>query len=115
MKTIIIAVASISIVSILAFNITSSSTTETIKNVKIKKLKEQQLINGTKGNMSTEMRYLVITDKGTFICESNWLQGKFNNSDIFYNLVQDSTYSEITVSGFGKRFFNDYQNLISVK
>ena len=49
-------------------------------------LQQQQLISGTDGNVKTEIRYLVITDKETFVCESSLLNGKFNNSDVYWHL-----------------------------
>lgn len=63
---------------------------------------------------STDYRYLVITDKGTFICESSWVNGKFNNSDEFYRIKKDSTYTFVVV-GWGKSFLTDYKNIIEIK
>lgn len=96
-------------------SVANSTKTTTYQNVKIQDKQQQQLIKGSGSDMRTEIRYLVITDKGTFVCESNLLQGKFNNSDIFWRLKVDSTYSEIKVSGFGKSFLFNYQNLIEIK
>lgn len=64
--------------------------------------------------MSTEIRYLVITYKETFICESSVLNGKFDNSDVFFHLVKDSTYT-FNVEGYGKSMFYDYRNILSVQ
>ena len=76
---------------------------------------EQNIIKNTSGNsISTEIRYLVVTDKETFICESDVFNNKFNNSDIFFRLKQDSTYTFV-VSGLGKSFLTDYRNIISIK
>lgn len=94
----------------------NSLVTTTYNNVKIESKHQQELIGKKNGSdISTEIRYLIITDKGTFICESNFWKGKFNNSDIFWHIKEDSTYSSITVTGWGKGFFFDYQNLISIK
>jgi hypothetical protein len=63
--------------------------------------------------MKTEIRYLVITDKETFVCESSLLNGKFNNTDIFYRLKKDSTYN-FKVSGTGKSAFTEYRNILEI-
>lgn len=81
--------------------------------VRVEKLINQQLIGGNKDNMRTEMRYLIITDGGTFICESAFLQFKFNNSDIFFHLVEGKRYG-LKVVGIGKSFMTDYKNVIGV-
>ena len=99
----------------ITISVANSTKTTTYQNVKIQDKQQQQLIKGSGNDMRTEIRYLVITDKGTFVCESNLLQGKFNNSDLFWRLKVDSTYSEIKVSGFGKGFLFDYQNLMEIK
>lgn len=93
----------------------NQSKVTTLTDVKIIDKQQQQKISGTDGNISTEYRYIVVTDKGTFICESNLIQGKFNNSDIFYHIKVDSVYKEVKVSGYGKGFFFDYQNILSVR
>lgn len=95
-------------------NLVNSTNTVIYNNVKIIDKQQQQLITGSGNNISTEIRYLVITDKGTFICESNIFQGKFNNSDIFWHIKKDSTYANMKVSGFGKSFFFDYQNILEI-
>jgi hypothetical protein len=79
----------------------------------VTKLTEQQLVKGSAENMKTEIRYLVITDKETFICENNLFMGKFNNSDIFYHLKEGQTYT-FKVSGYGKSFFFDYRNILEI-
>lgn len=91
-----------------------SLVTTTYTNVKIESKHQQNLIKG-KDALETEIRYLIITDKGTFICESNFWKGKFNNSDLFWHLKEGTVYSSITVTGYGKGFFFDYQNLIHVE
>lgn len=114
MKNIIIIVI-IGILTISIISVLDSCNITTYNNVKIIDKEQQQIIKGSKDNLSTNIRYLIITDKGTFICESNILQGKFNNSDIYYHIKKDSIYSEIKVSGYGKGFIFDYQNIISIK
>jgi hypothetical protein len=91
-------------------NVFNSTNTTVYNNVKIIDKQQQMIVKET----TTEYRYLVITDKGTFICESNIFQGKFNNSDIFWRIQKDSTYSNVTVSGIGKSFLFDYQNIINI-
>ena len=68
---------------------------------------------GADGNMSTEIRYLVITNKETFVCESSLLNGKFNNSDIYWHLKKDSTYT-FKVAGVGKSMITEYRNILEV-
>ena len=86
---------------------------DTVQNCKVIELQQQQLINGTDGNMQTEIRYLVITDKETFVCESSLLNGKFNNSDIFWHLKKDSTYT-FKVAGLSKSMITDYRNILEI-
>ena len=81
--------------------------------VRVEKLINQQLIGGNKDNMRTEIRYLIITDGGTFVCESALLKFKFNNSDIFFHLVEGKRY-RMKVVGIGKSFITDYKNVIGV-
>lgn len=84
-----------------------------VENYKVIELQQQQLITGGKDNMSTEIRYLVITDKETFICENSILNGKFDNSNIFWHLKKDKTYT-FKVCGVGKGFIFDYRNILEV-
>lgn len=62
---------------------------------------------------NTTYRYLVVTDKGTYICEDSFINGKFNNSDIFYHFKENKRY-RLKVTGYGKGFFTDYKNIIDV-
>lgn len=82
-----------------------------VENCKVMDLQQQQIISGSDGNMSTEIRYLVITDKETFVCENSFINGKFNNSDIFWRLKKDSTYT-FKVAGIGKGMMTDYRNIL---
>ena len=91
----------------------NQSNVSTVENCKVMDLQQQQLIKGSDGNMSTEIRYLVITDKETFICESSLLNGKFNNSDIYWRLKKDSTYT-FKVAGVGKSMITEYRNILEV-
>jgi len=84
-----------------------------IENCKVNDLQQQQLIEGSGKNIKTTIRYLVITDKETFVCENSLLNGKFNNSDIFWRLKKDSTYT-FKVAGIGKTFFTEYRNILEV-
>jgi intracellular sulfur oxidation DsrE/DsrF family protein len=116
MKNLIIAVFALTIlvVSFLTMiSILDSTNINVVYYNKVIDLQQQQLIKGSSDNMNTEIRYLVITDKETFVCENSIINGKFNNSDIFYHLKKDSTYTFV-VSGYGKSFFTDYRNIIGV-
>lgn len=81
---------------------------------KIIDLQQQQIISGTKSNMNTEIRYLVITDKETFVCETSYFNAKFNNSDIFFRLKKDQTCT-FNVCGIGKTIISDYRNILQIK
>jgi hypothetical protein len=99
------------IVCSIYIEIKNSSTISVVKDCKVIQLQQQQIIRGSDGNMSTDIRYLVITDKETFICESSFINGKYNNSDIFWRLKKDSTYT-FKVAGIGKSFLFDYRNIL---
>jgi hypothetical protein len=104
----------IGIIAIVMFGISlfNQTNVETINNCKVINLQQQQLISGTDGNLDTEIRYLVITDKETFVCETSPLNMKFNNSDIFWRLQKDSTYN-FKVAGIGKSILTQYRNILS--
>jgi len=91
----------------------NQSNTETVTNCKVMDLQQQQLVKGSDGTINTQMRYLVITDKETFVCESSPLNLKFNNSDIFYRLKRDSIYN-FKVAGIGKSMFTEYRNILEI-
>jgi hypothetical protein len=84
-----------------------STKTNLVKNCRVLQLEQQQLIyeNGT------HIRYLVVTDKETFVCESSILNSKYDNSDIFWRLKKDSIY-DFTVAGGGKSLITDYRNIL---
>jgi len=99
---------------LIGFGVYSDTKVETVNDCKIIDLQQQQLISGSNGNMSTEIRYLVITDKETFICESSLINGKYDNSNIFYRLKKDSIYN-FKVCGIGKTFVTKYRNILEYK
>ncbi len=101
------------IVGAISIGIYNDTKISIVKDCKVIELQQQQLITGGKDNMRTEIRYLVITDKETFICESSMLNGKFDNSNIFWNLKKDKTYT-FKVCGVGKGFLFDYRNVLEV-
>jgi len=94
-------------------SIANQSNVEIVTNCKVIDLQQQQLISGSDKHISTEIRYLVITDKETFVCESSILNGKYNNSDIFWHLKKDSTYN-FKVAGIGKSMFTEYRNILDI-
>lgn len=98
-------------VGALVFNTTGAFKTETVLNCKVERLVQQQVLDGNKGTITTGYRYLVITNKETFICESSLLNGKFNNSDIFWRLKEGEAY-DFKVMGYGKTFITDYRNIL---
>ena len=112
-KPFIVVVLLIIITSVF-INVFNDRLVDDVENYKIIDLQQHQIVSGTDGDIRTEMRYLVVTDKETFICENSILNGKFNNSDIFFRLKKDSIYN-FKVVGFGKGFFTDYRNIIEIK
>lgn len=70
-----------------------------------------QKISGSGSSMKTEIRFIVITDKETFITENSLFNFKFNNSDIFYRLEKGKAY-KFKVCGIGKGIFTDYRNIL---
>lgn len=97
------------ILLITIINIGDSMQINTVK-VKVNKLVTQQII----GKESTRYRYLIVTDNETFICENNILHGKFNNSDLFYKIKENQTYT-FFVCGYGKTWYSDYRNVLDIK
>lgn len=98
---------------LMIFTSCASFEVNNVENCKVMDLQQQQLISGSQSGMSTQIRYLVITDKETFICESSLLNGKFDNSDIFFRLKKDSVYN-FKVEGYGKSFIYDYRNILEI-
>jgi len=109
----IIGLVVVLLIGLLIVSVWNQSNVSTVENCKVMDLQQQQLIKGSDGNMSTEIRYLVITDKETFVCESSLLNGKFNNSDIYWHLKKDSTYT-FKVAGVGKSIITEYRNILEV-
>lgn len=101
------------IIGTFIYRLTNETTIDIVENCKVIKLQQQNLLNGQNQTLNTEIRYIVITDKETFICESSLMNDKFNNSDIFFRLKEDSTYN-FKVSGNGKTALTDYRNILDV-
>ena len=101
------------IIGSIIFSVSNQTKVEIIKDCKVIELQQQQLINGRGENLRTEIRYLIITDKETFICENSLFNGKFNNSDLFWRLKKDSTYN-LKVAGHPKSFIYDYRNVLEI-
>ena len=100
------------IVGSIGASIYDSLKVSTVKGVKVEKLEQQQIIKGSKSDMRTEIRYLIITDKETFISESSILNSKFDNSNVFFTLKEGGVY-DFKVSGHGKSLLFDYRNILS--
>jgi hypothetical protein len=102
----------IAIVLILVFisgkNALQNINTETV-DIRVERLVAQPII----GKDNTTYRYIVITDKETFIVESSIIHLKFNNSDLFYHFKEGGKY-KIEVCGTGKTLFTDYRNILDV-
>lgn len=82
----------------------------TVKDCKVLTLTEQQLISQN----GTTIRYLVITDKETFVCKRSIINGKYDNSNIYWRLKKDSVYN-FKVAGGGKSLLTDYRNILDYK
>ena len=113
MHKVIIGLVVVLLIGSIIVSVWNQSNVSTVENCKVMDLQQQQLIKGSDGNMSTEIRYLVITDKETFVCESSLLNGKFNNSDIYWHLKKDNTYT-FKVAGVGKSMITEYRNILEV-
>jgi hypothetical protein len=113
MKKAIILLVVVLLIGSLIVSVWNQLNISTVENCKVMDLQQQQLIEGSDGNMRTEIRYLVITDKETFVCENSLLNGKFNNSDIYWHLKKDSTYT-FKVAGIGKSIITEYRNILEV-
>lgn len=81
---------------------------------KVLSLQQQQKLTGSESSIGTTFRYLVVTDKETFVVKNSFLNGKFNNSDLYFRLEVGKTY-DFRVAGFGKGYFTDYRNILSYK
>jgi len=112
-KYIFIGIALLILLRVFA-NVGNAMETTTIENVKVVDLQNQQIISGSGKSISTEIRYLVVTENETFIVKSSLINGKFNNSDLFFHLKKDSTYT-FKVAGYGKSFWFDYRNVLEAK
>jgi len=110
---IVTAIVLIPFIIIIGLNIDNSLNISKVNGAKIIELQQQQLIHGTGKSVSTEIRYLVITDRETFVCESSLVNVKYNNSDLFFHLKKDSIYN-FKVSGRGKSLLFDYRNILEV-
>ena len=112
-KTLITGVFTLIALFVLAGVITTAidqSKLDVAVNCKVIDLQQQRIIS----SKTTYIRYLVITDKETFICENSLPNGKFNNSDIFWRLKKDSVYT-FYVAGIGKSLLFDYRNILEVR
>ncbi|HMT01788.1 MAG TPA: hypothetical protein PKD00_00520 [Burkholderiales bacterium] len=96
-----------------SISIWSQSKVSVITDCKVITLQQQQKINGSSDKISTEYRYLVITDKGTFVCENSLYHNKYNNSELFFNLKEGEIYT-FKVAGIGKTLVTDYKNILQV-
>lgn len=96
----------------LGISIFSQLTHNEVRGCVILDLQQQQKISGGSSNVSTEIRYLIITDKETFVSKNSFLNWKFNNADIFFHLERGKKY-DFKVAGIGKGVLTDYRNILS--
>lgn len=88
MKNVIVTIVLAIVLVTVVLNIANQFSYSTVSDCKVEKLVEQDLLGGNSERMKTEIRYLIVTDKGTFISESSYINLKFNNSDIFFHLKE---------------------------
>ena len=72
---------------------------------------KQRITKTVDGN--DQSYYLVYTDKGTFKVEDSIVLFRFNSSDLYGSIKQDSTYTFQTV-GFRAGFLSEYPNVVTV-
>ncbi len=101
------------IVSAIATNIAGSMKTEIIYGKVIAK-QIQQKISGSGNDLKTEIRYIVATDKETYVVENSVINLKFNNSDIYMRIDTGKSYT-FKVCGWGKTMITDYRNILSIQ
>lgn len=81
---------------------------------KVERLEQQNKVKGSSSSIKTEIRYLVITNKETFIIEDSFWNDKYNNSDIFFRLEVGKSY-QFKVCGEKKSGVYDYRNILEFK
>ena len=74
----------------------------------------QTRMTGAGGDITTEYRYLVKTDKELFVIENSLINGVYNNSELFMSLDTGKQYT-ITVCGWGKSIITEYRNIINIQ
>lgn len=70
----------------------------------------------TKKSLREDFYIIVKYDDGrkeTLVSSDSYMNGKFNNADIFYRLKENSKY-RMQVCGFGKGLFFDYRNILTI-
>ena len=89
---------------------------ETIK-VTVTSLDERPVPVGGSSHATTTKFYIGASHNGKtemFICEDDFMESKYNNSEIFYSLKEGQSYF-FEVKGYGKSGWHDYRNIISVR
>ena len=87
------------------FNITHKISNEEVITITV-------IYKEIKGSESGD-KYLIYTKNEVFENTDNILLQKFNSSDIFGQLIVDSTY-QVRVAGIRIEFLNKYRNIIEV-
>lgn len=72
----------------------------------------QQVITSQNKIISTTPRYLVTTDKGTYLCQDSYLCSSFGADFKFYHLQKGVTY-RFHLAGVGPGFFTDHKIIIN--
>lgn len=101
---IVAALIAVFIIGLIFFNFYYVKGTERKETFTVNKLERVQ-----SGDVS---KYLVFTDTGVYENTDSLLNGKFNSSDLYNQLEEDSKYT-CTVYGWRIGFFSQYPNLVS--
>lgn len=111
--TTIVLIAAISL-AIITCSYCNATKVEFIKNYKVIRLVKEKEIHGSKAQIITTFKYIVVTDKETFLCENSFYNSKYDNANTFYHLQEGKCY-DFKVSGYGKSFFFTYRNILEAK
>ena len=108
MKKIAIAIFVIAFIGCIWF--VTFSNQQTLK-VRVNKVDKIEKVSGSKESISTQIYYLLYTDRGTFRIN---IDGILAHPELAGKLEKDSVY-EISVCGVDVPFWGVYRNVVDVK
>jgi len=74
------------------------------------KINKTERVTNTDSDGNSESKYMVYTDKGTFVIEDDLFRGNFTSSDWYGFLKEGDCYS-FQASGYRSGFLSEYQNI----